>query len=88
MILLDRPNIGKPRMKLGKQSWNIKTGFVHLGMTSDDQCLADLETSHWPDGVCCPTWRAKDLLEQFEPSLNKGREVLRAGAAFDVELLD
>jgi uncharacterized damage-inducible protein DinB len=45
--------------------------------SSDDQCLADLEASHWPDGVCCPTCRAKDRLKQFEASLKKGREVLQ-----------
>jgi hypothetical protein len=58
-----------------------ETDNASKAFSSDDQCLADLEASQWPDGVCCLTCRAKDLLEQFEASLNKGREVLRAGTA-------
>jgi hypothetical protein len=56
-----------------------ETDSAPKAFSPDDQCLADLEASHWHDGVCCPACRVKDLLEQLETSLNKGHEVLRAG---------
>ena len=42
-------------------------------------CLADIEASHWPDGVCRPTCRAKDRLEQFEASQQPRYVAIRDG---------